>query len=46
MNSTLTQNKKAQGLSEDEVILMREKYGSNQMTPPRRKGFFSHLSPI
>ncbi len=43
MNSTLSKTKKALGLSEEEVLLQREKYGSNQMTPPHRKGFFSHF---
>lgn len=43
MNSTLLGTKKSLGLSEEEVLLQREKYGSNKMTPPHRKGFFSHF---
>ncbi|MBO4979699.1 MAG: calcium-translocating P-type ATPase, PMCA-type [Clostridia bacterium] len=43
MNRTLPKTNKALGLSEEEVPHRREKYGSNQMTPPRRKGFFSHF---
>ena len=43
MNSTLSKPKQALGLSEEEVLVQREKYGSNKMTPPHRKGFFSHF---
>ncbi|MBE6662147.1 MAG: calcium-translocating P-type ATPase, PMCA-type [Ruminococcaceae bacterium] len=43
MNQTLTRPKKHTGLTEAEVLAQRQKYGSNQMTPPRRKGFFSHF---
>ncbi len=31
------------GLSENEVIASREKYGSNRMTPPKRKSFIAHF---
>ncbi len=31
------------GLTEAEVLDSREKYGSNQMRPPKRKGFWTHF---
>jgi len=43
MNQTLPKTKKNVGLHETEVILQRQKYGSNQMTPPRKKGFWAHF---
>ncbi|MBO5306125.1 MAG: calcium-translocating P-type ATPase, PMCA-type, partial [Clostridia bacterium] len=43
MNQTPSKTKKHSGLSESEVLLQRQKYGSNQMTPPQKKGFFSHF---
>ncbi len=43
MNSTLPRTKKHMGLTEQEVKLRRQTYGSNRMTPPRRKSFAAHF---
>lgn len=43
MNHTLSKQKKHYGLTEEQALEQRKKYGTNQMTPPRRKGFFSHF---
>ena len=43
MNNTISRIKRGGGLTSDEVSISRSKHGTNQMTPPRRKSFFSHF---
>ena len=43
MNHTLYDTKKSLGLTETEAVAQRQKFGSNQMTPPKRKGFWAHF---
>ncbi len=42
MNKTV-QTGESLGLTESEVLASRREHGSNRMTPPKRKSFFSHL---
>ncbi len=42
MNKSVQTNTR-RGLCETEVIASREKYGSNRLTPPKRKSFIAHF---
>lgn len=43
MNYTITKERCEPGLTSQQVNESRLKHGSNKMTPPRRRGFFSHF---
>ena len=43
MNNTIQQTTRHTGLTEEQAERSRREHGTNAMTPPRRKSFFSHF---